>query len=59
MGREDRQDINKVRKAGSDLPPRGEGVKDVKLSVTGEPPVTAAIIRPKPKGYKGAHRDRG
>ena len=51
MGRDDRQDINKLRPAGSDLPPRGKGIKDIKPKTPEKPKV-------KPEGYKGTHRDR-
>ena len=52
MDRDDRQDVNKIRIAGSDLPARGKGIKDIKPKVPKRPEV-------KPEGYKGTHRGRG
>lgn len=64
MSREDRQDIGKLVKipriAGSDLPKRGDGVRDVDTSKR-KPEVSAKLAKPAkhPAGYKGEHRDRG
>lgn len=55
MGREDRQDINKLRKAGSDVPARGKGVKDVDTS-KGKKGSASADDAERPSDYKGSHR---
>lgn len=61
MSREDRQDIGKLvripRVAGSDLPKRGDGVRDVDTSKR-KPEVPNKPAK-RPAGYKGEHRDRG
>lgn len=57
MGREDRQDINKRRVAGSDVPPRGKGVRaDNAKGERKDVSNTAELPKPKPAGYKGEHR---
>lgn len=52
--REERQDVNKLRKAGSDLPPRGEGVKEIDTSKSGKSGGKSNDAPP--KGYRGEHR---
>lgn len=50
--REERQDLSKYLKAGSDVPPRGKGVRDVDTGKRGK----ARRDEDPPKGYKGEHR---
>jgi hypothetical protein len=60
MTRDDRQDINALRAAGSDLPKRGAGVKREVLRQEDLSARTGDKVKPlppvKPKGYKGEHR---
>lgn len=63
MTRDDRQDINARRAAGSDLPPRGKGVKREVLRQEDLSARTGDKFKPlppkKPKGYRGRHESRG
>jgi hypothetical protein len=63
MTRDDRQDINALRAAGSDLPPRGKGVKREVLRQEDLSARSGDKVKPllpeKPKGYRGRHEDRG
>lgn len=55
MGREDRQDINKLRRTPSDLPSRGEGVREIDTSRR-EPARDTRDPNSRPVGYRGEHR---
>jgi hypothetical protein len=59
MTRDDRQDIN-ARRAGSDLPPRGKGIRREVLRQEDLSARDGGKVKPlpkeRPKGYKGEHR---
>lgn len=59
MTRDDRQDINARRAAGSDLPPRGQDVRREILRSEDLSARTGDDVKPlpkeRPKGYKGEH----